>query len=75
MNEKVSVAVGDVVFMKNKGLKRNAWLLARVSDVKRSSDGLVRSVTLIVPSRSSKNKMCTLFRPINEIIMINKYKT
>ena len=73
--EKRSVKIGDIVLMKDKGLKRNAWPLARVIDTKCSSDGLVRTVTLLIPSRSSKSRTCSLTRPISEIIMIHKIES
>ena len=43
------ISVGDVVLMRDKQSPRNHWPMARVSNVKTSDDGLVRSVTLTLP--------------------------
>ena len=65
-----SLTPGDIVIMKDRNLKRNNWPMARVSDVKLSSDGLVRSVILSVPSRNGNPTILT--RPISDIVFILK---
>ena len=68
-----SLTPGDIVIMKDRNLKRNNWPMARVSDVKLSSDGLVRSVILSVPSRNGNPFILT--RPISDIVLLLKDNT
>ena len=65
-----SLTPGDIVIMKDRNLKRNNWPMARVSDVKLSSDGLVRSVILSVPSRNGNPSILT--RPVSDIVFLLK---
>ena len=69
ITEKRSVKVGDVVLLKDRTIKRNCWPMAIVSEVKVSSDGLVRSVCLRVSSRDGSPPK-TLVRPINDIVLL-----
>ena len=65
-----SLTPGHIVIMKDRNLKRNNWPMARISDVKLSSDGLVRSVILSVPSRNGNPSILT--RPISDIVFLLK---
>ncbi|KAJ8037483.1 hypothetical protein HOLleu_18308 [Holothuria leucospilota] len=62
---KRNVAVGDIVLLCDEQLPRNQWELARVTSVKSSDDGLVRSVTLFVGRRK-----ISLDRPISKIVVL-----
>ena len=66
-----SLSKGDVVMMKEKSCKRNCWPLAVVSDVKISSDGLVRSVTLRLSSKQGKSTRL-LVRPACDVVLLLK---
>ena len=67
---KTCIKIGDVVLMRDKQVARNHWPLARVSDVKRGDDGLVRSVSLRLHSSSSKDGTRFLDRPISELVLL-----
>ena len=62
---KRNVAVGDIVLLCDEKLPRNQWELAKVTSVKTSDDGLVRSVTLFVGRRK-----ISLDRPISKIVVL-----
>ena len=66
---KACIAVDDVVLVRDKQLPRNNWPMGRVSEVKRSHDGLIRSVTLQMSSKS-KNAARFLTRPISELVLL-----
>ena len=68
--EKRSISPEDVVLLKDKNLKRNHWPLARVVTVKTSADGLVRSATVIIPSKDGNSR--TFARPICDMILIHE---
>ena len=69
-SERRSLQSGDIVLLKDRSLKRNHWPLARVSAIKTSSDGLVRSVTLVVPPKDDKSKPRAFVRPITDLILV-----
>ena len=60
-----SMSIGDIVLLCDENLPRNQWELARVTDVKISDDGLVRTVTLFAGRRKT-----TLTRPVNKIVLL-----
>ena len=68
-HESRNYRAGDVVLLKDASAKRYLWPMAKVTSVKTSSDGLVRSVTLVTPSRNS-GATRTLHRPICEISLL-----
>ena len=61
--KKTNVKIGDIVIMVNENLPRCHWPLARISYVKVSSDGLVRSVKV---KRENKEYE----RPLSKLILI-----
>ena len=61
--ERRNVKIGDVVMIINENLARCHWPLARVSEVKYSKDGLVRSVIV-------KQGLQCYERPLSKLIMI-----
>ena len=63
-----SFKLGDVVLLRDASCKRHLWPIGKVSSVKLSPDGLVRSVTVVVSSRDSSVK--TLCRPISELVLL-----
>lgn len=64
-----SLAPGDVVLLKDNQAKRHQWPIAKVSAVKTGTDGLVRSVEVLVPFRGTSN-LRTLHRPVNELSLL-----
>lgn len=62
-------ATGDIVLLKDKQLKRHQWPIAKITSVKTNSDGLVRSVELVTPSRGS-SALRHLHRPVTEISLL-----
>ena len=59
-----NIKVDDIVLIVDEHAHRSHWKLARVTEVKKSRDDLVRSATLILPDRS------TLVRPIQKLVLI-----
>lgn len=59
----------DIVLVKDDTCKRNLWPLARVTAVKRSQDGHVRSASLSLSS-GDKSRPKTLERPIVNLILL-----
>ncbi len=62
----------DIVIMNEQNEKRNSWPLARVIHVRKSRDGLVRSVDLIVKRVAADGKVRTFHynRPISELVVL-----
>lgn len=67
---KRSLAVGDIVLLRDKQVKRNEWPMARVVAVKRSDDDLVRSVRIFVPGRGLGSAGREYDRPIHELVLL-----
>ena len=57
--------MNDIVLVKDADTPRNVWPLARVTEVIRSDDGLVRSVMLHIPSAKHD-----LARPIHKLVLL-----
>ena len=57
--------MADIVLMKDAGAPRQEWPMAKVLNTFPSSDGLVRSVELSVPSATKPLK-----RPIQKIVLL-----
>ena len=70
-DQKANLCPDDVVLLKLKSSRRNVWPLAKVENVKISPDGLVRSVTLLLPSSDGKPTH-RLERPVKDLIPIIK---
>ena len=68
---KSCISVGDVVLVKDK-TKRNCWPVGRVSNVRKSCDGLVRSVTIILPPLKGSSKKRTIERAIHNLVLLVK---
>lgn len=62
-----NLAVGDVVIVKDKEVFRNEWPLGRVIEAIESDDKKVRKAKVTV---SKDGKVKTIFRPINELILL-----
>ena len=73
---KRNLKIGDVVILKDEAQPRNLWRVARVADVKVSSDGHVRSVKIMVGARnldkSGKRitELLCLERPVNKLVLL-----
>ena len=67
---KPCVTVGDVVLLRDKQKHRNSWPIGRITDVKKSSDGLVRSATIRLPPLPSSNKPRFTTRAIVDIVVL-----
>ena len=65
------IAVGDVVLVKGKS-KRNCWPIGRVSHVRKSSDDLVRSVSVVLPPLKGSSKMRSIERAIHSLVLLVK---
>ncbi|CAB4011613.1 Hypothetical predicted protein [Paramuricea clavata] len=62
--EKRNFKEGDVVLLKDNDLPRNKWSLAKVLDTQTDEQGLVRAVSLRMPTGS------TLDRPIDKLVLL-----
>lgn len=62
-----SVNIGDVVLLNDKS-KRHMWPVAVIIDVKKSRDGLVRSVTIKLPSKN--NRAVTYERALHDTVLL-----
>ena len=58
---------GDIVLVREKDQPRNDWPLGRVSAVKKSEDGHVRSAEIAI---LKEGKMKTVLRPIKELVLL-----
>ena len=68
-----NVQPGDVVLIRDKNLKRNQWPMARVSETKKSDDGLVRSATLKVAKAKGDTVTNHYYeRPICDLVLLLK---
>ena len=65
-----SLTVGDIVLIKDQGLKRNYWPMGKVKTVKTSQDGRVRSATITIACNQLQqtNKECE--RPISQLVLL-----
>ena len=66
-NVEHSIQPGDLVLLHDKATKRDEWPLAKVVDVKESSDGLVRSATVEVAKANKELHIKThqYIRPVS----------
>ena len=67
-----SLAEGDLVLMVDKLSKRCSWPLARVTAVKQSADGHVRSASVVVARSGSKGEIKKYYynRPVVELVYL-----
>ena len=73
---KPNIAVDDIVIVKEDGLPRNKWQLARVTETYPSDDGKVRKVQVAIADSSADNKgkrrlpLTLLQRPIHKLVLL-----
>lgn len=63
MSEVRSVQIGDLVLIKSEVTPRGVWPMGLVTEIKHSSDGLVRTVTV-------KTRSTHLVRPVTKIVLL-----
>ena len=64
---KPNLSVGDLVLVEKQPLNRSQWPLARVQEIHRSRDGLVRKVTLNLPQTSDQGRLRVITRSIHNV--------
>ena len=75
-----NLEVDDIVIVKDDNIPRNQWQLARVAEVHKDEDGLVRKVNLAIgdPFLSNEGKrvrqMSFLQRPIQKLVLLLPHK-
>ncbi len=65
----MSIQVGDVVLVRNKGLHRNEWPIGHVTKVYPSMDDKIRKVDVVLVRNGF---LRTFNRPIRELIWLLK---
>ncbi|XP_038077337.1 uncharacterized protein LOC119745185 [Patiria miniata] len=65
INPERNIAVGDVVLLRDKDIRRNQWPLGIVDGVSPGDDGLVRKVNVRLPSTGK-----TYARPVHELVLL-----
>ena len=70
---KKNMKPGDLIMLRDKTGPRNSWPLGRVVSVKKSADGLVRSVEVVIKKTSPDGTLKTFSysRPISEIVFLS----
>ena len=61
---------GDIVILKDEGVPRNSWTLARVEATYPDADGYVRKVKVAVADRSRQSGASHYERPIHGLILL-----
>ena len=71
--KRANLKENDIVLLRDKNAKRNCWPMARISRVKYSKDGFVRSCDVQVKKKTSKGteKTYTYNRPISELVLLS----
>ena len=64
------ITAGDIVLVKYKNLSRNDWPMGRVTDVKPSSDGLIRSAHISIAPLPGKSQNRTINRAIHDLVLL-----
>ena len=67
---KPCIAVGDIVLIRDKNQARNQWPMGRVTATSPSQDGLVRTVTLVIPPLPGKSQTRSIVRGITDLILL-----
>jgi hypothetical protein len=81
VNTMPSVAVGDIVIVREDNSCRNNWPLARVVETVNSSDDKIRKVKIVLANRNlnkdgkPKTSPVILERPIHNMVVIQKSTT
>ena len=71
----------DIVIMKDNGMIRNEWKLGRITQIKASKDGLVKSAYIRVADPTldkhgkRQNKVIELTRPIHKLVLTLENET
>jgi hypothetical protein len=65
--ERETIAVGDIVILKEDGTPRLFWKLAKIKDLIQSADGIIRAARIQLV-RGDKAKTTELRRPIQHLI-------
>lgn len=65
--ERETIAVGDVVVLKNDSSSRAFWKLAKVKELLRSNDGIIRAAKIHVVN-SERGRATELRRPIQHLV-------
>ena len=68
-----NIKPGDIVLLRDKNTQRNNWPIGRVSKVKLSKDGMVRSLDVVIKKQSSSGAMKSYCynRPISECVLLS----
>ena len=64
------ITEGDLVLVRTKNSPRNTWNTGRVSSVRRSQDGLARSVSLTIPPLPGGSKTRSIDRAITDLVLL-----
>ena len=64
------VAVGDLVLIRAKNVPRNSWSPGRVSSVHKGHDGLVRTVSLVIPPLPGSSKNRFVDRATRDLVLL-----
>jgi hypothetical protein len=67
-----NIKEGDIVLLKDKCLKRNDWRIGRVTAVKTSRDGLVRSAFIDFLTRGVNSRMKSFERPVCNLVFLSE---
>ena len=68
------LAIHDIVLVRDRQVPRNHWQTGRVIEVKRSQDGLVRSVAISLPSLPGKNAKRIQWRTVQELVLLTPFE-
>ena len=64
------ICIDDIVLIRDKQSARNSWPMGKVSEVKISQDGLVRSATIKLPHLGNKSKPRFMDRSVNDLVLL-----
>ena len=64
------ISCGDVVLIKDKNLPRNRWSMGKVTSVRPSRDGLVRSVVLTIPPLPGNKGHRVIIRGVTDLVLL-----
>ena len=68
--KKPCVSVGDVVIIRDRASPRNSWPMGKITSRRVSSDGLVRSVNLVLPPLPGRTQTREVQRPITDLVLL-----
>ena len=68
--QKTCISVGDIVLLRDKSTSRNFWTMGRIGEVKTSSDGLVRSASVVLPPLPGRTQPRQMLRPISDLVLL-----